>query len=152
MATSMQHLVPHWKTKLFIHSWKYFKEHITFMVKTQSLPVLVIKDGEKGFELHPKSVLHFWHIISNCCSYIGRSMELSLYYPWVFFVWPAAGNRRDALVWCSLDVCEMQCSVFQSSVIVHSFTTVQTVHDWLQQIGMVPCSWPVGFCHTLAIA
>jgi len=29
------------------------------MVKTQSLPVLVIKDGEKGFELHPKSVLHF---------------------------------------------------------------------------------------------
>jgi hypothetical protein len=51
------------------------------MVKTQSLLVSVIEDGDKGFELHPKSVLHFWHITSNYRSYIGRSMELSLYYP-----------------------------------------------------------------------
>jgi len=121
------------------------------MAKTQSLLVSVIKDGEKGFELHPKSVLHFWHITSNCRSYIGRSMELSLCYPWVFCVWPAAGNRKVALVWCGLDVCETQCLGFQSFVIVHSFTTVQTVHDWLQKTGMGPCSWPVGFRHTLAI-
>ena len=62
-------------------------------------------------------------------------MELSLYYPWVFCVWPAAGNRKVAFVWCSLDVCEMQCSGFQSFVIVHSCTAVQTVHDRLQQTG-----------------
>jgi hypothetical protein len=70
--------------------------------------------------LRPKSVLHFWHITSNCHSHIGRSMELSLYYPWVFYVWPAAGNGKVALVWGGLDVCETQCSGFQSFVIVHS--------------------------------
>jgi len=82
------------------------------MAKTQILLVSMIKDGEKGFDLHSKSVQHFWHIISSCRSYIGRSMELSLYYPWVFCVRPAAGNRKVALVWCGLSVCETQCSGF----------------------------------------
>jgi hypothetical protein len=60
----------------------------------------------------------------------------------MFCVWPAAGNGKVALVWCGLDVCETQCSGFQSFAIVRFITTVQTVHDWLQQMGMGPCSWP----------
>lgn len=65
----------------------------------------------------------------------------------MFCVCSAAGNRKVAFVWYGLDVCEPQCSGFVFAI-THSVSTVQTVHDEFQQVGMRP----VGFPHTFAVA